>query len=116
MLEIPFDSDYKFMATFHDWVDDAGRDIVRCFVKGAPDVLAGRADGYLGGEQILPFDSAAHQRYDQANDALAEQGMRVMAVGAEDFPAVGFRAPEDPKDLLDRVVLLGLVGIVDAAP
>jgi Ca2+-transporting ATPase len=113
LLEIPFDSDYKFMATFHDWVDDAGRDIVRCFVKGAPDVLAGRADRYLGGEQILPFDAAARQRYDQANDALAEQGMRVMAVGAEDFPAVGFKAPEDPKDLLDRVVLLGLVGIVD---
>jgi P-type Ca2+ transporter type 2C len=113
LLEIPFDSDYKFMATFHNWTDDAGRDIVRSFVKGAPDVLARRADRYLGGEQILPFDAAARQRYDQANDELAEQGMRVMAVGAEDFPAVNFKAPKDPKDLLDRIVLLGLVGIVD---
>jgi Ca2+-transporting ATPase len=113
LLEIPFDSDYKFMATFHDWIDDAGRNIIRCFVKGAPDVLAARADRCLGGEKILPFDAAARQRYDQANDELAEQGMRVMAVGAEDFPAVNFKAPEDPKGLLDRVVLLGLVGIVD---
>jgi P-type Ca2+ transporter type 2C len=113
LLEIPFDSDYKFMATFHDWVDDTGRDVVRCFVKGAPDVLAGRADRYLGGDQILPFDDAARQRYDQANVELAEQGMRVMAVGAEDFPAPTFQAPEDAKDLLERIVLLGLVGIVD---
>jgi magnesium-transporting ATPase (P-type) len=40
LLEIPFDSDYKFMATFHRWRTHDGRDVVRCFVKGAPDVLA----------------------------------------------------------------------------
>jgi Ca2+-transporting ATPase len=40
VLEIPFDSDYKFMATFHRWTDDQGREVVRCFVKGAPDVLS----------------------------------------------------------------------------
>jgi P-type Ca2+ transporter type 2C len=37
----------------------------------------------------------------------------VMAIGAEDFPADGFDPTGDPKDLLDRVVLLALVGIVD---
>ena len=36
-----------------------------------------------------------------------------MAVGAEDFPADGFDPTDDPKDLLDRIVLLALVGIVD---
>jgi P-type Ca2+ transporter type 2C len=113
LLEVPFDSDYKFMATFHRWTDGHGRKVVRCFIKGAPDVLAGRADRYLGGEEILPFDDAARARYDQANAALAAQGMRVMAVGAQDFPADGFDAGEEPKDLLDRVVLLALVGIVD---
>ena len=30
--EVPFDSDYKFMATFHE-MDDDGRKVVRCFVK-----------------------------------------------------------------------------------
>ena len=101
------------MATFHRWTDEHGRDVVRCFIKGAPDVLSGRADRYLGDEEILPFDVAARQRYTQANAALAEQGMRVMAVGAEDFPAEGFNPGDDPKDMLDRVVLLALVGIVD---
>ena len=48
LLEIPFDSDHKFMATFHRWIDGQGREVVRCFVKGAPDVLSARADRYLG--------------------------------------------------------------------
>ena len=47
--EVPFDSDYKFMATFHRWTDRDDRGVVRCFIKGAPDVLAARADRYLGG-------------------------------------------------------------------
>jgi Ca2+-transporting ATPase len=39
--------------------------------------------------------------------------MRVMAIGIEDFPADGFDPPEDPKRMLDRLVLVALVGIVD---
>jgi P-type Ca2+ transporter type 2C len=118
VLEVPFDSDYKFMATFHRWTDEQDRDLVRCFIKGAPDVLSARADRYLGPEGVLPFDDAARERYSRANAALAEQGMRVLAVGAEDFGAEGFDAKnidagDDPKDMLDRVVLLALVGIVD---
>ncbi|MFI8305016.1 cation-translocating P-type ATPase [Streptomyces sp. NPDC085927] len=112
-LEVPFDSDYKFMATFHDWTDDSGRAVIRCFVKGAPDVLAVRADRLVGEEGILPFDDAARRRFDEGNASLAEQGMRVMALGMEDFPADGFQAPQDPKDLLDRIVLTAMVGIVD---
>ncbi|MDQ3788931.1 MAG: HAD-IC family P-type ATPase [Actinomycetota bacterium] len=101
--EVPFDSDYKFMATFHRWTDGAGRDVVRCFIKGAPDVLGGRADRYLGGTQIAPLDDAARQRYAWTNAELAEQGMRVLAVGAEDFAIDDVETVNDPKDLLDRV-------------
>jgi Ca2+-transporting ATPase len=53
---VPFDSDDKFMATFHRWIDRTGAEVVRCFVKGAPDVLAGMADRYLGGTDIVPLD------------------------------------------------------------
>ena len=112
-LEIPFDSDYKFMATFHNWTDERGGDLVRCFLKGAPDVLARRADRYLGGEEILPFGDTARARYGQASAALAAQGMRVLAIGSEDFPPDRFDPSGDPKDLLGHVVLLALVGIAD---
>jgi P-type Ca2+ transporter type 2C len=111
--EVPFDSDYKFMATFHRWTDHAGRDVIRCFIKGAPDVLVGRADRYLGGTDIVPLDDAARQRYAQANAELAEQGMRVLALAAQDFPVDDVNTATDPKDLLDRIVLVALVGIVD---
>jgi P-type Ca2+ transporter type 2C len=111
--EVPFDSDYKFMATFHRWTDRAGGEVVRCFIKGAPDVLGARADRYLGGTEILTFDDDARRRYVQDNAALAEQGMRVLAIGAQDFAAADLDDVDDPKDLLDRVVLVALVGIVD---
>jgi Ca2+-transporting ATPase len=111
--EIPFDSDHKFMATFHHWIDGRGRVIVRCFVKGAPDVLGARADRYLGGDGVRALDDAARDRYDTANTTLAARGMRVMAVGVEDFPAADFDPTGDPKRLLDRLVLVGLIGIVD---
>ena len=42
VAEVPFDSEYKFMATFHE-IEDDGRKVVRCFVKGAPDVLLARS-------------------------------------------------------------------------
>src|SRR3954447_7887000 len=43
VAELPFDTAYKLMATFHAMPDETGRDVVRCFVKGAPDQLLGRA-------------------------------------------------------------------------
>ena len=111
--EVPFDSDYKFMATFHRWTDRDDRGVVRCFIKGAPDVLAARADRYLGGTDILGFDDDARHRYARDNDELAGHGMRVLAVGAQDFTTAELDSVDDPKDLLDRIVLVALVGIVD---
>ncbi|WP_432055288.1 cation-translocating P-type ATPase [Streptomyces sp. bgisy022] len=112
-LEVPFDSAHKFMATFHTWTDDAGREVIRCFAKGAPDVLADRADRLLDEDGERPFDRAARQRHDEDNTRLAEQGMRVMALATKDFPAEGFTVPEDPKELVEGVVLVALAGIVD---
>ena len=43
VAELPFDAAYKLMATFHQMRDEAGREVVRCFVKGAPDQLLARA-------------------------------------------------------------------------
>ena len=40
---LPFDAAYKMMATFHRMTDDAGKDVVRGYIKGAPDQLLARA-------------------------------------------------------------------------
>jgi hypothetical protein len=46
VAEVPFDSEYKFMATFHEMTGTDGRAVVRCYVKGAPDVLISRGGSY----------------------------------------------------------------------
>ncbi len=53
VAEVPFDSDYKFMATFHSMKDAKEKPVIRCFVKGAPDVLIARGSSYWlpGGEE-----------------------------------------------------------------
>src|SRR6516225_1307493 len=43
VAELPFDAAYKLMATFHRMQDDDGREVIRCFVKGAPDQLLARS-------------------------------------------------------------------------
>src|SRR4030095_2669571 len=48
IAEVPFDSDYKCMATFHEMTGDDGRPVVRCYVKGAPDVLISRGGSFRG--------------------------------------------------------------------
>jgi Ca2+-transporting ATPase len=113
VAEVPFDSEYKFMATFHRWSNPDGRQVVRCFIKGAPDVLSSRADRYLGGTEILPLNDDARNRYARGNAELAEQGMRVLAMGAQDFRPETVARADDPMDLLDRIVLVALIGIVD---
>jgi hypothetical protein len=56
-------------------------------IKGPPDVLAGRSDRFLGGTEILPLDDAAREGYARGNRELAEQGMRVLAIGARPTPS-----------------------------
>ena len=43
IAEVPFDAAYKFMATFHEMHDEAGKPVIRAYVKGAPDQLLARA-------------------------------------------------------------------------
>src|SRR5215470_12807657 len=51
VAELPFDAAYKLMATFHHMQDDDGRDVIRCFVKGAPDQLLARSKYSLDAQQ-----------------------------------------------------------------
>jgi P-type Ca2+ transporter type 2C len=91
VAEVAFESADKFMATFHRWTGGDRHELVRGVIKGAPDVLATRADRYLAGEEIRPFDEAALARYDRANASMAERGMRVLTPG---YGGIAARRPE----------------------
>ncbi|HET8786071.1 MAG TPA: HAD-IC family P-type ATPase [Candidatus Limnocylindrales bacterium] len=117
IAEVPFDAAYKFMATFHRMTDENGRDVVRCYVKGAPDQLLARASGAIQGDgSVIPITGEGKDRYMAENQRLGEQGLRVMATAQRDFDPATF----DPKaadllPLIEDLTLLALVGIVDPA-
>jgi Ca2+-transporting ATPase len=64
VAELPFDAAYKLMATFHRMRDESGRDVVRAFVKGAPDQLLARAASRQEPDDlsIVPADEDFKQR------------------------------------------------------
>ena len=102
------------MATFHRMPDEAGRDVVRCFVKGAPDQLLARASTHLDPAlETAPADEAFKARYLDENERLAAKGLRVMATARKDFDAAGFDPGADLLALMEDLTLLALVGIVD---
>ncbi len=114
VAEVPFDSDYKFMATFHNMTNEQGNPIVRCFAKGAPDVLIGRGSTfYVPGADPVAITDQNRQLALNENDRIAKSGERVMVVARRDFEPQTF----DPKgDLISQVkdlTLLAMVGIVD---
>ena len=114
VAELPFDAAYKMMATFHR-MPGAGGEVIRCFVKGAPDQLLARAAWRPQPEDLatVPVDDPFRQRYLAENERLAEQGLRVMATGRKDFDPDTFDPSADLLPLLDGLTVLALVGIVD---
>ena len=73
VAEVPFDSDYKFMATFHE-LEDNGRKVVRCFVKGAPDVLLARSSQARDVDgSAIPIDDDRDKVMEE-NDRLGRRG------------------------------------------
>ena len=114
VAEVPFDSDYKFMATFHNMTNEQGKPVVRCFVKGAPDVLIARSSYYwMPGEEKRPVTDENRKLALDENERIAKAGERIMVVARKDFDPTSF----DPKakliDLMQDLTILAMVGIVD---
>ncbi len=114
IAEVPFDSAYKFMTTFHRMNDANGTEVVRCFVKGAPDVVIQRSATYWHPDSgQLQITDETRQRALDANDEIAASGERVMVVARRDFEAASFDASGDLLSQVDDLTLLAMVGIVD---
>lgn len=107
LAAVPFDSEYKYMATL-DGHADRGGSVVH--LKGAPDRLLERCDTErLADGSTAPLDRA---RWEEEIDRLGAGGMRVLA--AAERPA-----PEDAGTVERADVdaggfrFLGLYGIID---
>jgi Ca2+-transporting ATPase len=114
IAEVPFDSAYKLMATFHNMVNAANEPVVRCYVKGAPDILIARSSYVLGmGGTADPLDEKARQQALALNEQMASQGMRVMVVAERYLDPTTFNPEDDLLEEVNDLTLLGMVGIVD---
>jgi Ca2+-transporting ATPase len=113
VAELPFDAAYKLMATFHHMQDADGREVIRCFVKGAPDQLLARSTYSLDAQQhVVPIDEMRSE-YTQSNERLGKQGLRVMAVARRDFDPTSFDPAADLLSQVRDLTMLAVVGIVD---
>jgi Ca2+-transporting ATPase len=114
LSEVPFDSEYKFMATFHQ-VPGGGVEQVIELVKGAPDVVIARcsqAGGPLSGSQV-PI-AEARDGIDEANERMGQKGLRVLAFAARlvvDDELT--KMTGDPMSLTRGLSFVGLAGIID---
>jgi magnesium-transporting ATPase (P-type) len=101
--EIPFDARDRYMATLH-----ATHGHAFACVKGAPERLVDMCDRQSEPAGDAPLDRTAwHARA----EALAREGMRVIAVARRDLPkdAEALSA----ADVEQGLVLLGLLGLID---
>ena len=114
IAEVPFDSDYKFMATFHHFTAD-GIDHVIELVKGAPDVVLARcshAGGPLSGSQV-PIDEVRAD-IEAANERMGSSGLRVLAFAARLVAENELAAMRTEPMILTRdLAFVGLAGIID---
>ncbi len=74
LATLPFDPTYKLMAVFCDAKDDAGKSVVRIFIKGAGPAVIGRASTALAKGASVPWDDAANTRADEGDGGPGRQG------------------------------------------
>jgi Ca2+-transporting ATPase len=103
VAELPFDSQRKRMATLHR--EHPGGRIV-AYVKGAPESVLQRCHAQWSEHGTEPFDAGAAL---EAAEAMAGEGLRVLAFALRRFDALPARHDEAEQELL----FLGLVGLMD---
>ena len=111
--EIPFDSERKRMTTIHPaWafpLPVAGSYVAA--VKGAPDVVLSHCAAVATKNGPKSLDPGERERIVRANEALASQGLRVLAVAYRPLSSL-FENPS-PEEVERDLVFLGLLGMQD---
>jgi Ca2+-transporting ATPase len=116
--EVPFDSVRKRMTTLHAWgAGQGGRrpfaasSAYMAFTKGATDLIVERCTRVLDGGEARPMSDRDRRAIIAANDGLADQALRVLAVACRPLPE-GKRNPA-AEEVERELVFLGLAGMID---
>ncbi|GAA3388334.1 cation-translocating P-type ATPase [Cryptosporangium minutisporangium] len=106
LATLPFDPTYKLMATFHRITDPGGRELVRCYVKGAAPAVIART--LPASEEAAPASWTV-----EPEQRMAAAGLRVMAAATRDIDAAEFQPDGDLLDFVRDLRLTSLVAMVD---
>ena len=114
IASVPFDSDYKFMATFHTMPGADGSPVVRAYVKGAPDVILERSTyARMPGGRTEKLTEDMRAKVLAENDRIASQGRRVLGFAQREFDPATFDPSADLMALMQDLEMAALVGEVD---
>jgi len=108
IAEIPFDSQHKFMVTFHH---DGSQ--VRLYAKGALEVLLDRCSTIHTAQGSSPLLEDGRAGLLDQNERLACDGLRLLAIASATLPAESFDPAGDLHSHLRSLTLLGLAGLLD---
>ncbi|MFJ3513976.1 cation-translocating P-type ATPase [Streptomyces sp. NPDC090131] len=113
LATLPFDPEYKLMATFHSATDPSGRQVVRCFVKGAAPAVMARAASALAAGETVPWDAGLLRRAESQSERMGSEGRRVMAAATRDLDPDEFDPDGDLLAYVTELRMASLVGMVD---
>jgi Ca2+-transporting ATPase len=115
--ELPFDSDRKRMTTVHRLPADGAElpNVLRslagapqpfvAFTKGAVDGLVTLCSSIWLAGSAVPLDDHWRQRIEDANEQMAQNGMRVLGLA--------MRWQDDSSPVEDGLIFIGLTGMID---
>ncbi len=118
VAEIPFTSERKRMTTVHranvlpDQTEAPWRELpFVAFGKGSVDGLLEISDTVWSGDQAVPLTDELRQRILAANDALAQDGQRVLGVVFRPLSTLPEKVEE--AEIEQQATFVGLIGMID---
>jgi P-type Ca2+ transporter type 2C len=113
LATLPFDPTYKLMAAFVETSDDSGKEVVRCYVKGAAPAVMSHASSALSAGESVPWDEDLRIRAEANARRMEEEGLRVMAAAFRDLDRASFDSEGDLLGYVEGLEMTSLVGMVD---
>lgn len=102
--EIPFDSNRKLMTTVHKLENG-----FRSITKGAPDVMINKCDRIYRNGKIERLSEIEKREIQNQNIELADNALRVIAVGYRDYEFM----KKDATNFEENLIFVGLIGMID---
>ncbi len=106
IAELPFSSQRRRMSSLN-----ALREDHYLFTKGSLETILSLSSSYHDGKSVVPITDAIKQKFLDAQERFAQDGLRAIALGYRNLPDT---KPEDLADKAEEsLICLGLIGLLD---